>query len=98
LTSDEDIRGIGSDPPVTATPDVVVEAVGLLCPLPLVKVARILGALPVGALIELTSDDPAALEDVPTWCGVRHHPYAGVCRRGAVLHFYFRKGRPPAAG
>lgn len=98
MTNEDDIGRIGNEPPVRAAPDAVVEAVGLLCPLPLVKVARILGGLPGGALIELTSDDPAALEDVPAWCEARHHAYAGVRREGSVLHFYFRKASSPAPG
>ena len=81
-------------PPVESKPDIVVEALGLLCPLPLVKTARVLPSLPPGALIELRSDDPAALEDVPAWCRARGHDYVGVCRRGGALLFYLRKGTP----
>jgi tRNA 2-thiouridine synthesizing protein A len=92
LTDDGIVGRIGSAPPVGAPPDQVVEACGLLCPLPLVKVARVIGAPPAGTLFELRSDDPAALADVPAWCAARRHDYLGVCRQGTVLRFFFRKG------
>ncbi|HEX7878373.1 MAG TPA: sulfurtransferase TusA family protein [Candidatus Eisenbacteria bacterium] len=92
MTSDDRIEPIGSDPPVDGVPDIIVDAMGLLCPLPLVKVARAIGALAPGTLLELQCDDPAALADVPAWCEARRHDYLGVCREGSVLRFFFRKG------
>jgi tRNA 2-thiouridine synthesizing protein A len=57
---------------VTA-PDAIVEARGLLCPVPIIRLARAAAALPPGALIELLTDDPAAEYDVPAWCRLRGH-------------------------
>lgn len=94
MTKDDRVTQIGTTPPVESSPEIIVEACGLLCPLPLVKVARVIGGLAVGALIELRSDDPAALADVPAWCEARRHPYLGACREGLVLRLFFRKGDP----
>ena len=74
----------------------VVDALGLLCPLPLVKSTRALLLVPDGALVELHTDDIAALEDVPSWCAERRHEYLGVCRADKVLRFFFRKALPEA--
>ena len=98
MTNDDDLSQIGSAPPLASSPQIVVEACGLLCPLPLVKVARVIGGLAIGALIELRSDDPASLADVPAWCEARRHPFLGACREGSVLRFFFRKGDPSRAG
>lgn len=55
------------------TPDATVEARGVLCPVPIIRLARTAGSLPSGSLIELLTDDPAAEYDVPAWCRLRGH-------------------------
>jgi tRNA 2-thiouridine synthesizing protein A len=57
---------------VTAA-DATVEARGVLCPVPIIRLARAASALPSGSLIELLTDDPAAEYDVPAWCRLRGH-------------------------
>ena len=51
-------------------PDVRVDAVGLKCPLPIIELGKAANLLDSG-LIELISDDPVALQDVPAWCRMR---------------------------
>lgn len=50
-----------------------VEARGVLCPVPIIRLARAAAALPGGSLVELLTDDPAAEHDVPAWCRLRGH-------------------------
>jgi tRNA 2-thiouridine synthesizing protein A len=50
-----------------------VEARGVLCPVPIIRLARTASSLPTGSLIELLTDDPAAEHDVPAWCRLRGH-------------------------
>ena len=45
-----------------------IDAVGLLCPLPVLKAAKALRSMPPGARLGLTADDPAAVVDVPHFC------------------------------
>jgi tRNA 2-thiouridine synthesizing protein A len=54
-------------------PDATVEARGVLCPVPIIRLARAASTLPVGSLVELLTDDPAAQFDVPAWCRLRGH-------------------------
>lgn len=51
----------------------VVEARGVLCPVPIIRLARAAADLPPGAMLELLTDDPAAEHDVPAWCRLRGH-------------------------
>ena len=53
--------------------EITVEARGVLCPVPIIRLARAAAALPSGSLIELLTDDPAAVHDVPAWCRLRGH-------------------------
>ncbi len=50
------------------TIDEELDATGLLCPLPVLKAAKRLRALPSGAVLRMTADDPAAVVDVPHFC------------------------------
>lgn len=45
-----------------------LDATGLLCPLPVLKAAKRLRALPAGGVLRMTADDPAAVIDVPHFC------------------------------
>ncbi len=45
----------------------------MLCPVPIIRLARAASTLPSGSLIELLTDDPAAEYDVPAWCRLRGH-------------------------
>jgi tRNA 2-thiouridine synthesizing protein A len=50
---------------------------GRRCPLPVIELARHIGDVPVGELIAVAADDPAARLDIPAWCRMRAHEYAG---------------------
>jgi tRNA 2-thiouridine synthesizing protein A len=41
------------------------------CPRPIIEVARRIGEVSVGALLELLADDPAAGPDLAAWCRMR---------------------------
>lgn len=40
---------------------------GLLCPLPVVKIAQAIKKVEVGELVEATATDPGVLADIPAW-------------------------------
>lgn len=46
---------------------------GLLCPLPVIKLAKLLPTVAVGDTVTILADDPAAATDIPAWCRMRHH-------------------------
>ncbi len=50
-----------------------IDARGLLCPLPVLKLAKRMKALSVGAQARLLADDPAAVVDVPHYCAETGH-------------------------
>ena len=41
---------------------------GLLCPLPVVKVAKAVKGINIGDAIEATATDPGVMMDIPAWC------------------------------
>lgn len=51
----------------------LLDATGLLCPLPVLKARKRLQSLPKGAVLQLKTDDPAAIVDVPHFCAEAGH-------------------------
>jgi tRNA 2-thiouridine synthesizing protein A len=46
---------------------------GEKCPQPIIELARRIGQVEVGELVELLADDPAAEPDLAAWCRMRGH-------------------------
>ncbi len=55
----------------------VLDCLGQRCPLPVIALARRLPEMPVGAVLRVLADDPAAAVDIPAWCRMRGQHYAG---------------------
>jgi tRNA 2-thiouridine synthesizing protein A len=50
---------------------VTLDCRGMLCPLPVIKLAQAFPNLRVGDTITVLADDPAAATDIPAWCRMR---------------------------
>jgi TusA-related sulfurtransferase len=50
---------------------------GMRCPMPVIRLANNITEVTVGELVAVVSDDPAARPDIPAWCRMRGHEYAG---------------------
>ena len=62
-------------------PDLVIDCLGRPCPVPVIELARALRNARPGLLVEVVSDDPAALVDVPAFCRMRGHEWLGSLSR-----------------
>jgi len=60
------------------TAPVELDCRGQRCPLPVIALARRLAELPVGTVLRVWADDPAAANDIPAWCRLREQEYVGV--------------------
>lgn len=45
-----------------------VDAAGLFCPMPVVKLKLGLETVELNQVVELLADDPGVLKDLPAWC------------------------------
>jgi tRNA 2-thiouridine synthesizing protein A len=43
-----------------------------------IALARRLPSVPVGAVVRVLADDPAAAVDIPAWCRMRGQEFAGT--------------------
>jgi cysteine desulfurase len=57
--------------------ELVVDALGKRCPVPVIELAKVFGDVPVGGTVRVLSDDEAARLDIPAWCEMRGQEYAG---------------------
>ncbi|MFO7759198.1 MAG: sulfurtransferase TusA family protein [Roseovarius sp.] len=68
-----------------------LDACGLLCPLPVLKLRKRLKSLNIGDVIALTADDPAAVIDVPHFCMESGHELVSTEDAGPVRTYLIRK-------
>ena len=66
----------------------------MLCPMPVIELARHLGDVEVGALIAVVAQDRAAAVDVPAWCRMKDQDFVGadVADDGAPRYVVRRTG------
>lgn len=70
---------LGAPAPVAVVreDELVVDALGKRCPIPVIELAKVIGDVPVGGLVRVLSDDEAARLDIPAWCEMREQEYVG---------------------
>ncbi len=69
-----------------------LDATGLLCPLPVLKLRKRLMALKAGDVMRLRADDPAAIVDVPHFCAEAGHTLVETKDDGDAQLYLVRKG------
>ncbi|MTE00227.1 sulfurtransferase TusA family protein [Paracoccus sp. YIM 132242] len=80
---------------------VLVDARGLLCPLPVLRLRKVLLGQAVGARVRLLATDAMAAVDVPHFCEGAGHRLLDQRDTGCgVIEFTVERGpsAPPAAG
>ena len=68
-----------------------IDARGLLCPLPVLKLAKRIKSLDAGAQVRLLADDPAAVVDVPHYCTETGHELVSVTNGAGCQVYLVRK-------
>ncbi|MFD6567769.1 sulfurtransferase TusA family protein [Micromonospora profundi] len=59
-------------------PNEVLDCRGQRCPLPVIAAARRMPEVPVGTVVRVLADDPAAAVDIPAWCRMRGQEFLGT--------------------
>ena len=53
--------------------DDVIDARGLMCPLPVLRLGKALRGLTEGTVVQILADDPVAVIDIPNFCREAGH-------------------------
>jgi tRNA 2-thiouridine synthesizing protein A len=74
-------------PPPGLAPTLIIDALGRKCPIPIIMLADQIRDIPLGAIVSVLADDPAAYTDVPSWCAMKSQEfvYAQELPRGWAL-------------
>ena len=73
-TTEAERAAVPAAAPVTA---LTIDALGRKCPIPIIMLAEQIGNVPLGAVVAVLADDPAAYTDIPSWCMMKAHEFAG---------------------
>lgn len=69
-----------------------LDAIGLKCPLPVLKARKRLLAMSGGEVLRLLADDPAAIIDVPHFCNEAGYVFDGMEEVDGHSVYLIRKG------
>jgi tRNA 2-thiouridine synthesizing protein A len=70
-----------------------LDCIGLFCPEPLFQTREAMDALQVGEVLEVLTDDPAAVEDLTRFAKRAGHEMVSIDDQGDHHRFLIRKGR-----
>ena len=73
------------------TPNQVLDASGLACPMPIIKTKKAVDGMNVGEILKLVATDPGSVSDVAAWTGKTGHELLGHEEDGGKHVFYIRK-------
>jgi cysteine desulfurase len=54
-----------------------IDTLGRRCPIPVIELAKQIGDVEVGQVVDVLSDDEAARVDIPVWCRMKSQEYVG---------------------
>lgn len=72
--------------------DAELDAIGLLCPLPVLKARKRLQALSSGQVLRVLANDPAAVIDMPHFCAEAGHELISSTDEDKHQIYLLRKG------
>lgn len=71
--------------------DIILDAKGLACPMPIVKTKKAMNNLESGQVLEVQATDKGSKADMKAWAQSSGHQYLGTVEEGDVLKHYLRK-------
>lgn len=71
--------------------NVILDAKGLACPMPIVKTKKAMSGLEAGQVIEVQATDKGSKADLKAWAESTGHQYLGTLEEGNILLHYLRK-------
>jgi tRNA 2-thiouridine synthesizing protein A len=71
----------------------VLDLKGLLCPLPVVKMAKAIKEVEIGETIEAFATDPGVMADIPAWCRTTGNELVTIKKVEKQFHFVVRRAR-----
>lgn len=71
--------------------DEVLDARGMACPAPIMKLAELFKGLKGGQVLKIMADDPGAAEDIPVWARRTGNHLISISEEGGIITALIRK-------
>ena len=71
--------------------DKVLDLKGLLCPMPVVKMAGAMKTIQVGQTVEAFATDPGVMADMPAWCRTTGNELVTIEKQDKQFRFVVRR-------
>lgn len=71
--------------------DTVVDCRGLMCPMPIVEMAKGIKSIDAGQVLRIDTDSEALQSDVPSWCKTTGHEFIKESVHGDMTSYFIRK-------
>jgi tRNA 2-thiouridine synthesizing protein A len=78
-------------PPAGPAVALTIDALGRKCPIPIIMLAEQIRDVPLGAVVAVLADDPAAYTDVPSWCVMKSQEFVGYTELTRGWALYIRR-------
>lgn len=85
---------MSDDPEQIPSIDVEVDALGLTCPMPLLKAKRALNGMETGQHLRVRSTDPGSIRDFEVFSEQSGHPLLAALSEGEQFVLVLRKAEP----
>lgn len=76
---------------MTGDADETLDACGLSCPEPILRLAARMKELPPGMTLKILADDPGAKEDIPAWCRRTGNPLVSIDEKDGIIAAIVKK-------
>ncbi len=76
---------------MTIAPKLSLDFKGLLCPMPVVKIAQAVKQVQVGEEIEAVATDPGVMADIPAWARTSGNEVITLEKREKDIRFVVRR-------
>ena len=73
------------------TPKLSLDFKGLLCPMPVVKLAMAMKQVQVGDLVEAVATDPGVMADIPAWARTSGNEVVTLEKREKDIRFVVKR-------
>ncbi len=75
------------------TPKLSLDFKGLLCPMPVVKIAQAMKQIEVGELVEAYATDPGVTADIPAWARTSGNELVTLEKQDKLFRFVVRRAK-----
>lgn len=76
---------------MSEAPKLSLDFKGLLCPMPVVKLAQAIKQIQVGELVEAVATDPGVMADIPAWARTSGHELVSLEKQDKVFKFIVKR-------